>query len=136
MKNKIPIAIIVISILIVIGTVISVAFNKSNKYHVDVSNPNLIKTGNGYKEELVIDETTIVNKYINERRYRRFAPDIPQTYNIVYYNKHLEKNITVNVKKDKYNELNIGDKVKVIRIVYYTNNGLRLNYEDIIEKLK
>ena len=33
-------------------------------YHVDINNPNLIKLKMVIKEELVIEETTITNKYM------------------------------------------------------------------------
>lgn len=136
MNKKIVIIIIsVICLLCVIVTVYTLT-DKKNMYHIDINNPNLIKTENGYKEELVIEETEIINKYVKEGKYRRNAPNIKTTYNIMYYNEELKENVEIDVEKSKYDNFSIGDKIKVTRTVYYDKNGLRLYYEDTAEKLQ
>ena len=51
-------------------------------------------------------------------------------YNIKYYNEELKEEMYVSVAKSKYDSINIGDKIKVVRTVYYSNSGLRLYYID------
>ncbi len=108
---------------------------KSNMYHIDINNPNLIKTEHGYKEELVIEETTIIKKYIKNHKPQG-QRTTRTTYNVIYYNEELKENVEVNVGKTKYNEFNVGDKIKATRTVYYTKSGLRQNYEDSVEKIE
>lgn len=135
MKKKIPIIIICIAFIVLVAMLIWILFDKNNMYHVDINNPNLIKTENGYKEELVIEETTIINKYVKEGKIRKRAPNIRKTYNIQYYNDELKEKVTVAVGKEQYDELNIGDRIKVVRTINYTKGGFRINYKDTIEKL-
>lgn len=135
MKKKIPIIIICIAFIVLVAMLIWILFDKNNMYHVDINNPNLIKTENGYKEELVIEETTITNKYVKEVKIRKRAPNIRKTYNIQYYNDELKEKVTVAVGKEQYDELNIGDRIKVVRTINYTKGGFRINYKDTIEKL-
>ena len=133
MKKKIPIIIICIAFIVLVAMLIWVLFDKNNMYHIN--NLNLIKTENGYKEELVIEETTITNKYVKEGKIRKRAPNIRKTYNIQYYNDELKEKVTVAVGKEQYDELNIGDRIKVVRTINYTKGGFRINYKDTIEKL-
>ena len=86
MKKKIPIIIICIAFIVLVAMLIWILFDKNNMYHVDINNPNLIKTENGYKEELVIEETTITNKYVKEGKIRKRAPNIRIIYNIIMMN--------------------------------------------------
>ena len=90
MNKKIFKITICIALLILIAMVAWVLFDKSNMYHVDINNPNLIKTEKGYKEELVIEETIITNKYIQKVKLRLRAPNIRKSYNIQYYNEELK----------------------------------------------
>ena len=57
-------------------------------------------------------------------------------YNIIYYNPELGKNEEINVGKSRYDEFEVGDKIKVTREVYYNKSGLRLNYKDFVEKIE
>lgn len=124
-----------ITIIIFLLITIYTLTNKNNSYHVDINNANLIKIDSGYKEELIIEETTIIKKYTKEHKAQ--GQRITRTtYNIMYYNEELKDNVAVDVGKNKYNEFNVGDKIKVTRVIYYTKNGLRLNYEDHVEKLE
>ena len=136
MKKKIPIIIICIAFIVLVAMLIWILFDKSNMYHVDINNPNLIKTEKGYKEELVIEETIITNKYIQKAKLRLRAPNIRKSYNIQYYNEELKETVTVSVDKVQYNELNVGDKIKTTRVVTYNKSGLRLNYKDTVEKIE
>ncbi len=136
MNKKIFKITICIALLILIAMVAWVLFDKSNMYHVDINNPNLIKTEKGYKEELVIEETIITNKYIQKVKLRLRAPNIRKSYNIQYYNEELKETVTVSVDKVQYNELNVGDKIKTTRVVTYNKSGLRLNYKDTVEKIE
>ena len=84
MKKKIPIIIICIAFIVLVAMLIWILFDKNNMYHVDINNPNLIKTENGYKEELVIEETTITNKYVKEKEHLILEKHI--IYNIIMMN--------------------------------------------------
>lgn len=134
MKKKIPIIIISIAFLILIAMVAWIVFDKSNMYHVDINNPNLIKTEKGYKEELVIEETTIINKYRPRKQLIR-PMGHGKKYTIEYYNEELSESIIVPITKQQYDELDIGDRIKVTRTVTYTKGGFRINYKDTVEKL-
>ena len=121
--------------IIFLAITIYALLDKNNMYHMDINNPNLIKTEHGYKEELVIEETTIIKKYI--KKHKPQGQKITRTtYNVMYYNEELKDNVAVNVGKNKYDEFNVGDKVKATRTVYYTKDGLRIDYEDSIEKIE
>ena len=54
---------------------------------------------------------------------------------VIYYNDELKEKVTVAVGKEQYDELNIGDRIKVVRTINYTKGGFRINYKDTIEKL-
>ena len=125
MNKKIFKITICIALLILIAMVAWVLFDKSNMYHVDINNPNLIKTEKG-----------ITNKYIQKVKLRLRAPNIRKSYNIQYYNEELKETVTVSVDKVQYNELNVGDKIKTTRVVTYNKSGLRLNYKDTVEKIE
>lgn len=134
-KRDIKIVKIVLFLLMIIciALIIYVLVNKNNIYHIDINNPNLIKTQNGYKEELIIEESTVIKKYI--KQHKVYGQKINRiTYNIMYYNEYLQENVAINVGKSRYDEFNVGDKIRVIRTVYYTNSGLRIKYEDMVEK--
>lgn len=125
--------IIFISILaIIIFTIIQLT-DKSNFLHIDLNNENLIKTDSGYIEELVL-ETEVLDKSVHIRTGRLNRGE--KEYNIKYYNEELKEEMYVSVAKSKYDSINIGDKIKVVRTVYYSNSGLRLYYIDDVFKLQ
>ncbi len=134
MKKKTPIIIICIVFIVLVAIVIWVLFDKNNMYHVDINNPNLIKTENGYKEELVIEETTIINKYKTKKQLIKPIGH-GKKYTIQYYNEELSESVIAPVEKKQFDELNIGDRIKVVRTINYTKSGFRINYKDTIEKL-
>lgn len=90
------------------------------------------ETENGYVEELTV-YSEVEDKSIN--RHRVGSGRVRRTYYWVsYYNEELGERTSVDVgDRAEYDKFSVGDKVKVTRLVYYTKQGLRLNYKDFME---
>lgn len=110
--------------------------NKQCTINVDkmLAEGRLQETENGYVEVLTTT-STVEDK--NIRKHRVNGRKIADTYyDIIFFNKELNKKQSVDVGNAAYDEFEIGDKILLTRYVYYTKGGVRTWSEDELEVIE
>ena len=116
----IVIAIVVIFLLIVIYN----SFFNENVY-VDLNDPNVIETKDGYKKNVEF-ETTVDNKRIdNEKKGKKYI--------IICFDG--KEKYEIEVGNYIYRNLEIDEDIKVTGAIYYDKSGLRTSFDYQVESL-
>ena len=116
--------IVAIIVLVLLVVVYNSFFNKN--IYVDLNDPELVETKDGYKKN--IDFETIVDKkeVINENNGKKYV--------ITCYDNKEEYEIKIG--NYLYNHLDVGEKIRVFGTIYYNEKGLRLSYDYQVESLE
>ena len=125
-RNIIGFIVAIVVAVLVIVSVIAVYNNffNSNVY-VDLNDPNLVKTKDGYKKEVSF-ETVVKDKEIiyekKSKKYTIICMDGKEEY-------------VIEVGNYLYSHLALDEEIKVYGTVYYDEEGLRLSYDYQVESL-
>lgn len=126
-ENKVIANIITILLgLIALGIVIFIynAIFNNNEY-VDLSNPNLIETDDGYKEEIQFNSTVDSKKIENNKKGKK--------YYIICSND--DKEYEIEVGNYLYTNLSEDEEIEVKGTIYYNKKGLKLSSDYEVKSL-
>ena len=133
----ITISIIIFVIILCFINIIIPDNNENNKDKKHNKNGNelenitqtIIETEDGYKEETIfytsVKDKMIVSSSVGSRRYL-----------ISYDNNSFNDYEFVEIGIQLYNDLEIGDKIKIVKTVYYNDKDKKLYVDNYIEKIK
>lgn len=116
--------VMVIVAFILIVVVYNVGFNQ-NEY-IDLNDPDLIETDDGYKKEVDFESTVADKEIIKDNKKKKY---------IIYCYDKNEKKYKVEVGNYIYSKLSIDEEIRVFGATYYNKKGLYLDYEYSVESL-
>lgn len=116
----IVIAIVVIFLLIIIYN----AFFNENVY-VDLNDPDVVETKDGYKKSVEFETTVDKKEIINEKKSKK--------YMITCYDS--KEKYEIEVGNYIYRNLEIDEEIKVTGTIYYDESGLRTSFDYQVESL-
>jgi hypothetical protein len=116
---------IVVAIIVIVSVIVVYNNFLNDSIYVDLNDPDLVETKDGYKKSVGFETTVDKKEIINEKKGKK--------YMIICYDG--KEKYEIEVGNYIYRNLEIDEKIKVTGAIYYDESGLRTSFDYQVESL-